>query len=453
VSPAFVATLCLLLVNDLLLKPLFHNWLTGKLSDFAGLFIFPLFFFVLCPRYKKAIYVLTALSFCYWKTSYAQPLIDAWNVLSIVSVSRVVDSSDMIALLALPFSYRYSGVEQRSPSRHFAVLPVALLSVFAFAATSYSTEVEYSNDYQFEGSKLELTRKVYHLADLNGRDTGISCNSNRPGEIALKIEIPSDFCFGSVTASIVIGETEGKGTITLKKMRHRCPKGKEDQQRLAAVFERECIDKIRDLNLDPDYTTVGKAESSDRSRSSPAGPLYLVAIGGTPEINIEALTRELEAKYRLSAKMLPPIPLTDDVREPGFPNSRPVAERLVEAMKQRHPEIARDPTAIMIGFTKDMHVSESHRMYEFSYQSQGRFAVVAIESLNPSTFCEPANANLLGSRLQKVLARNIGTLCYRLGPNDDPRSVLYRSTICVHDLDKMRTGLWPIEGDISGNGR
>lgn len=44
VSPGFLLCLCLLLLNDFILKSEFHNALTGKLSDFAGLFIFPLFF-------------------------------------------------------------------------------------------------------------------------------------------------------------------------------------------------------------------------------------------------------------------------------------------------------------------------------------------------------------------------------------------------------------------------
>ena len=38
--PAFLAALGLLVLNDGLLKPLFHNALTGKLSDFAGVFAF-----------------------------------------------------------------------------------------------------------------------------------------------------------------------------------------------------------------------------------------------------------------------------------------------------------------------------------------------------------------------------------------------------------------------------
>jgi len=63
VSPAFLLGLFLLLLNDYFLKAVFHNWFTGKLSDFAGLFIFPLFWTALFPRYKKSIYYITAFLF------------------------------------------------------------------------------------------------------------------------------------------------------------------------------------------------------------------------------------------------------------------------------------------------------------------------------------------------------------------------------------------------------
>ncbi len=56
-SPEFLIGLLLLLMNDFVFKELFHNWLTGKLSDFAGLFIFPLFWSALFPKRKALIFV------------------------------------------------------------------------------------------------------------------------------------------------------------------------------------------------------------------------------------------------------------------------------------------------------------------------------------------------------------------------------------------------------------
>ena len=41
VQPLTLASVALLLLNDHILKWLIPSWLTGKLSDFAGLFFFP----------------------------------------------------------------------------------------------------------------------------------------------------------------------------------------------------------------------------------------------------------------------------------------------------------------------------------------------------------------------------------------------------------------------------
>src|SRR5215510_6171141 len=114
VSPAYLVILSLLLVNDFLLKQILHNWMTGKLSDFCGLFAFPLFVFVFFPRYKRAIFSLTALFFCFWKSGQSQPLIDAWNAVSVLPLNRAVDLSDAIALLILPFAYAYPKLIRRN---------------------------------------------------------------------------------------------------------------------------------------------------------------------------------------------------------------------------------------------------------------------------------------------------------------------------------------------------
>src|SRR5688572_20551428 len=110
-SPAFIVAVCLLLANDFILKSTFHNWFTGKISDFAGLFVFPLFWVAFFPNSRKIIYAITASFFLLWKSEYSQPLIDAWNGLAIAPVSRAVDITDLLALFVLPLSYWYSGRE------------------------------------------------------------------------------------------------------------------------------------------------------------------------------------------------------------------------------------------------------------------------------------------------------------------------------------------------------
>jgi hypothetical protein len=133
----FLTGLFLLLLNDLVLKAHFGNWFTGKLSDFAGLFIFPIFFTALFPSQKKTIFVLTAILFALWKSSLSQPFIDTWNANAWITIDRVVDPSDLLGLLALPLAFLLES--RRDKLKHLRIQPILpfLLSTFAFAATSY----------------------------------------------------------------------------------------------------------------------------------------------------------------------------------------------------------------------------------------------------------------------------------------------------------------------------
>src|SRR5215813_11555801 len=62
-SPALVGALGILLLNDHVLKPALHNWVTGKLSDFAGVFLFPMFLTAVAPHRKPWIYLFTVMGF------------------------------------------------------------------------------------------------------------------------------------------------------------------------------------------------------------------------------------------------------------------------------------------------------------------------------------------------------------------------------------------------------
>lgn len=106
-SPFFLVGLFLLLLNDFYLKEEFHNFLTGKLSDFAGLFVFPFFFAAFFNKKSKAIYLLTFVGFIFWKSPFANYFIETFNSLMFFNINRIIDYTDLIALLILPLSYLY----------------------------------------------------------------------------------------------------------------------------------------------------------------------------------------------------------------------------------------------------------------------------------------------------------------------------------------------------------
>jgi hypothetical protein len=123
---AFLFALAVLVINDHVLKGAYPGFVTGKLSDFAGVFALAVFLAFVLPR--KYACVAAGVLFVWWKSPLSQPFIDAlpWEA------ARVVDWTDLFALTMLPLAYRCSPAQSPRPQR--AVL--AVLSALAFAATT-----------------------------------------------------------------------------------------------------------------------------------------------------------------------------------------------------------------------------------------------------------------------------------------------------------------------------
>jgi len=139
----FVIGLIVLILNDFYLKYEYGNFLTGKLSDFAGLLIFPMFIASIIPKLRKSISLITGIGFIIWKLPLFTPVVDLINQLPFVSMYRVIDYSDYIALLILPLSHYLINyhefrpiikIEQIKSFLRFSLLGV---SFFAFCATSF----------------------------------------------------------------------------------------------------------------------------------------------------------------------------------------------------------------------------------------------------------------------------------------------------------------------------
>ena len=140
--PLFLTGLAVLLLNDAYWKWAFSNTLTGKLSDFAGLLIFPIFLAALFPKQGKWMPLFAGLFFIYWKSPLSSGLIEGWNAFIPWKTQRVVDYSDWWALAVLPLSQWVIGgraaVGSFQPGSISAVLKGAVLgaAVLAFSATT-----------------------------------------------------------------------------------------------------------------------------------------------------------------------------------------------------------------------------------------------------------------------------------------------------------------------------
>jgi len=132
-NPIFITGLLVLVFNDHWLKTRYPGWFTGKLSDFAGVLIFPLFLACLFPRQRKAMPFVTALWFIFWKSPASTPLIDWYNTWSPIDIARVVDYSDLVALVMLvPAQYIIGSVDKVQRPSLVLIIPCSLV----FMATS-----------------------------------------------------------------------------------------------------------------------------------------------------------------------------------------------------------------------------------------------------------------------------------------------------------------------------
>lgn len=181
--PAYWGALAALLLNDHVLKgagyALAPAWLTGKLSDFAGLIVAPpLLALVMLalsgarrPRLvERAAPVLVGLGFLAIKLDataahHAQQLFRAIGV-----PSRIwLDPTDLFALAVLPFASTLCGPSQRSAARRNALrVPAIVVASFACIATTGGGEEESSGSQIPELINDTEEALIVHIASTNG---------------------------------------------------------------------------------------------------------------------------------------------------------------------------------------------------------------------------------------------------------------------------------------------
>lgn len=135
-APAFLAALLLLLANDFVLKAAWPNWLTGKLSDVAGLFAWGFFWCVVLPSHQRLVLAANAAAFIFWKSPGADGFLTWINAVQPFGIGRVVDPTDLVALVMLPLAGWSARNARPLASSRLAKTVAILCSVFAFTATS-----------------------------------------------------------------------------------------------------------------------------------------------------------------------------------------------------------------------------------------------------------------------------------------------------------------------------
>ncbi|MEZ4817573.1 MAG: hypothetical protein R2776_06345 [Flavobacteriaceae bacterium] len=203
----FLTSISLLLINDLYLKYEYHNYLTGKLSDFAGLFAFPYFFSCLFPNRINPIYILSGILFVLWKSEFSQPFFDFAHDYGI-GIDRTIDYSDLISLTILPISFNYWKANFKEFIKLNKAFKPAIIGVscFAFIATSVPSkigEINQKADYDID---IRTTHEILKNSNLYF----LSLKNNKH---LSRLEIPERKAV--ITLSLVITEKED-GILNIK---------------------------------------------------------------------------------------------------------------------------------------------------------------------------------------------------------------------------------------------
>ena len=112
VHPMFLFSLFILLVNDHILKAVYPSVVTGKLSDFSGLFVFAVFLAAIGNRYLVSrrslilLHISIGVAFAIFKVAPIETLQDTIIFKTGLPLpGRTKDATDLMALSVLPLSY------------------------------------------------------------------------------------------------------------------------------------------------------------------------------------------------------------------------------------------------------------------------------------------------------------------------------------------------------------
>lgn len=314
-SPLLLASVALLAVNDWILKPAFHNALTGKLSDVAGVAALALFLRAVWPARPTFACLLAAAAFTWWKSPASQAVMDGFNGLGWWTVARVVDWTDLVALLVLPVVFAHRPPPVRSRLARRALAPaVGAGCIVAFAATSAPSHTYVfpaEGEYTFSESPESLALRMYDLR-IEYMDRGVPRLPRLPVDtLYVSLEL------GEYVDVVVASELRSvEGGSALRLLQAKGSDGRLSPDSIRRVYERQVIEALREnrANRGKSYPlTAGAAvytldprvvepralfQPRDTVRVSVARPAYLALVEQTPQMTWHVIFPVADADER-----------------------------------------------------------------------------------------------------------------------------------------------------------
>ena len=168
----------------------------------------------------------------------------------------------------------------------------------------------------------------------------------------------------------------------------------------------------------------------------PAQHVYLVPIALDPSLSLGWAPEYYQQKFGIEVTVLP-----SHLQEPKLfnPARRQLnADACIDFMQEQYPELARDPSALLIGITsQDIYIPDFNWSYAQNLRSDGRLAVVSTARLHPPFLLEKINPEWLVSRIEKLLTKNIVILYFGLPMSSDYSSLLSGGVLSGPEIDQM----------------
>ncbi len=179
VSPAWIFALGILIVNDHILKAALGNVFTGKLSDFAGLFLAPvLLAFIVGVKTKRGLQLSgLAVGIVFAAINTSSTAASFWDrSLSLIyPYSTTVDPTDLIALIMIPMGIIWFGssVEQVQRKNIYLGRVIAFVGLCASLASTNPQDEEF---VPMDSSVVSIYNQSneLHILRIRNLDAGIS---------------------------------------------------------------------------------------------------------------------------------------------------------------------------------------------------------------------------------------------------------------------------------------
>ena len=184
-----------------------------------------------------------------------------------------------------------------------------------------------------------------------------------------------------------------------------------------------------------------------RLNLQPGGPrkIYLVPASLDADQSLGWAPAYYKAKFGADVEILPALTLTDEEKDAR--RNQYAAEKCIQLITRSYPEQAGDPSNVLIAVTsKDLYISAFDWQYAENFRDDGRLAVVSDARLHPTDYPGRWNQELLSSRLQKMLTKNIAILFANLPLSDDYTSLLSSGILAGKQIDYMSEELVGAEG-------